>query len=448
MRPANLMRLNVLIIAFLLLHVELQAQDILEFFANEISLKEINAKRFKFRAYLRTETNDAEGGSVLFVQGGKKDTLNKFTNKFVKYSSSEYMMTGKGVINQPKWQEVYIEDTVPSDCNILYMGLATNYNGNFYVDNISLQIETAEKGWSTIYKNDFETSGSILKQIKNRAKNELFSTRLTTALPQSGKQCMQIVGKGIPTFGVNAAAGKFADVNGIKLYYEIYGKGQPLLVLHGNGGSISNAIDFYPDLIKKYKVIAIDSRGQGKSTDTDEPLTYEKMASDIHELLLQLNTDSVLIWGHSDGAILGLLMAMQYPKQVKKVLAFGANIQADTNALFPSDLDKMRNIISKPNTEKSIKKLMQLMIDYPNIPYEQLSKIQIPVLIMAGDRDMIRPEHTLRLFQNIPQSNLCIIPGTTHGAAWEKQALFKQLMFDFFDKPFQKPDSKSILDGY
>lgn len=448
MKAPNLIRLHVVILAFLLLHVELQAQDFFEFFSNEIPLKEITAKRFKFRAYLRTETKDTEGGSVLFVSAGKRDSMKKFTNKFVKYSSADYISSGKGVINQPKWQEVNIEDTLPSDCNILYAGLATNYNGNFYVDNISLQIETTEKGWSTIYKNDFENSGSILKQGNNRRKNEQYSSQLTRTLPQSGKQCMQIIGKGVSTFGVNAAAGKFADVNGIKLYYEIYGKGQPLLVLHGNGGSISNASDFYPDLIKKYKVIAIDSRGQGKSTDTDEPLTYEKMASDIHELLLQLNTDSVLIWGQSDGAILGLLMAMHYPKQVKKVLAFGANIQADTNALFPSDLDKMRKIISKPNTDKSTKKLMQLMIDYPNIPYEQLAKIQIPVLIMAGDRDMIRPEHTLRLFQNIPQSNLCIIPGATHGAAWEKQALFKQLLFDFFDKPFKKPDSSSILDWY
>jgi pimeloyl-ACP methyl ester carboxylesterase len=86
-------------------------------------------------------------------------------------------------------------------------------------------------------------------------------------------------------------------VNGIKLYYEIYGQGPPLVVLHGNGGSIKNATGFYPDLIKHYKVIAIDSRAQGRSTDTDKPLTYDQMAADVNSLLEQLQIDSVFIWG-------------------------------------------------------------------------------------------------------------------------------------------------------
>lgn len=449
MKQNNILLRTILIISVLSLYFELQAQYAFEVFAKEISLKGKNVTRFKLRAYLRTETKDIEGGSTLFIQAAKVDSAKKFINKMVKYSSPEYVTSNQGLINEPKWQEVYMEDTLPADCNVFYLGLFSNYNGNFFIDNISLQFQTPEQGWTIAYKNDFETSGSLLEQgNKKRGKNDLYSTKLTTTLPQSGRQSMQIIGKGIPTYGVNPAAGKFADVNGIKLYYEIYGKGQPLLVLHGNGGSISNATEFYPDLIKKYKVIGIDSRGQGKSTDTDEPLTYEQMASDIHELLLQLKIDSVLIWGHSDGAILGLILAMQYPKQVKKVLAFGANIQPDSNAIYPADTEKMRKIIRKEGTPKSQQKLMQLMIDHPNIPYEQLSKIQIPVLIMAGDRDMIRPEHTLRLFQHIPQSNLCIIPGATHGAAWEKQALFKQLMFEFFDKPFTMPDSKSLLDMY
>jgi pimeloyl-ACP methyl ester carboxylesterase len=82
------------------------------------------------------------------------------------------------------------------------------------------------------------------------------------------------------------------------------------------------------------------------------------------------------------------------------------------------------------------------MLDYPRIPFSDLSAIKIPVLIMAGDRDDMRPEHTLKLFQNIPKSQLCILPGTTHGAPWEKKDLFFKLLFDFFDKPFTMPTTE------
>jgi pimeloyl-ACP methyl ester carboxylesterase len=84
---------------------------------------------------------------------------------------------------------------------------------------------------------------------------------------------------------------------------------------------------------------------------------------------------------------------------------------------------------------------MKLMIDNPHIPYEKLSTIKAPVLIMAGDRDVIRPEHTLKIFQHIPNSHMSILPGATHGGSWEKQELFLQLLNEFFLKPFSKPDT-------
>jgi pimeloyl-ACP methyl ester carboxylesterase len=82
------------------------------------------------------------------------------------------------------------------------------------------------------------------------------------------------------------------------------------------------------------------------------------------------------------------------------------------------------------------------MLDYPRIPYSRLSQIQAPVLIMVGDRDVIRPEHTLKLFQSIKNSQLCIIPGATHGAAWEKKQYFLMVMDDFFNKPFEMPTTE------
>lgn len=246
----------------------------------------------------------------------------------------------------------------------------------------------------------------------------------------------------LPKYGFNDKAGGFIDVNGVKIYYEIYGEGQPLLVLHGNGGSIENAGIFYPELSKKFKVIAIDSRGQGRSGDADTALTYELMAADINAVMEKLQVDSAFIWGHSDGAILGLILAMDYPKRVKKLLAYGANLQPDSSAIGPWAVRGMERDFRK-STDAKEKKLVSLMLDHPNIPFSKLSQIKIPVLVMAGDRDIIRAEHTLQIFQHIPNSQLSIIPGATHSAAWEKKGLFLIMLNDFFSRNFSMPDSRA-----
>lgn len=132
---------------------------------------------------------------------------------------------------------------------------------------------------------------------------------------------------------------------------------------------------------------------------------------------------------------------MKYPKKVEKLLAFGANIQPDSTATFSWSINSSKKIV-KESLDAKEKKLNQLMLDYPNIPFSDLHQIKIPVLIMAGDRDAIRPEHTLKLFQNIPKSQLCIIPGATHGAPLEKKELFFKLLSDFFDKPFTMPTTE------
>ncbi|HPH86720.1 MAG TPA: alpha/beta hydrolase, partial [Ferruginibacter sp.] len=207
------------------------------------------------------------------------------------------------------------------------------------------------------------------------------------------------------------------------------------------GGSISSAGSHYPELIKKYKVIAIDSRSQGKSTDTDKPLTYDQMASDVNALLDQLHIDSAFIWGQSDGAILCLQLAMDYPKKVKRVVAYAPNIQPDSSAIFGWAVTAVNRVI-KTSTDKHEVKLYEMMRDYPNIPFEKLRTIKAPCLIMGGDRDVIRPEHLVKMFQYIPNSQLCILPGSTHGGAWEKRVMFLQILNDFFTKPFTMPTTE------
>ena len=119
------------------------------------------------------------------------------------------------------------------------------------------------------------------------------------------------------------------------MYYETYGKGEPLLIIHGNGGSINDFRYQIPYFSKGYKVILADSRAQGKSVDASDSLSYEMMTDDLSALLDTLHMDSVYVIGWSDGGINGLLLAMRHPEKVKKLAVTGANLWPDTTAVDP-----------------------------------------------------------------------------------------------------------------
>lgn len=235
-------------------------------------------------------------------------------------------------------------------------------------------------------------------------------------------------------YGNNPKAGHYADVNGIKLYYETYGSGEPLIMLHGNGGSIDAFRNQIPFFEKYYRVIAIDSRLQGKSGGSADTISYEMMASDFCALLDQLQIKSAYVLGWSDGGIDGILMALNCPDRVKKLAASGANTVADTTALSQADFVEMKKVVANPQSSPVEKALNQMMIDQPNIAYSELGKIKCPVLIMAGDRDMIKPEHTLKIFQSIPGASLCIFPDSHHGVCQQHPELFNETVLKFFRK--------------
>jgi pimeloyl-ACP methyl ester carboxylesterase len=235
-------------------------------------------------------------------------------------------------------------------------------------------------------------------------------------------------------YGDNSQAGRYADVNGIKLYYETYGTGEPLIMLHGNGGSIDAFRNQIPFFEKYYQVIAIDSRLQGKSGGSPDKISYDLMASDFCALLDQLNIKSAYVLGWSDGGIDGILMTLNCPDRVKKLAASGANTVPDTTALSQADFDEMKKVVANPKSTPIEKALNQMMIDQPNIAYSELLKIKCPVLIMAGDRDMIKPEHTLKIFQSIPGASLCIFPDSHHGVCQQHPELFNETVLRFFQK--------------
>jgi pimeloyl-ACP methyl ester carboxylesterase len=247
-------------------------------------------------------------------------------------------------------------------------------------------------------------------------------------------------------FGANAALGKYADINGIKLYYEIYGEGEPLMLFHGNGGSIASFASEIPELSKHFKVIAVDSRAQGKSTDSSAEITYALMASDMSALIDQLRLGSVNVMGWSDGGNVGLELALAHPEQVKKLVTFGANYTHVDFEAAPNDVKMQSDDPRVARTAAAIaeakktmsprspavrKKLDDLMAKYPNITTAQLQTIEMPVLVIAGDHDAIKLEQTISLFRNLPHAQLWIVPGATHFVAMEQPDLVNRQVIVF-----------------
>jgi pimeloyl-ACP methyl ester carboxylesterase len=250
-------------------------------------------------------------------------------------------------------------------------------------------------------------------------------------------------------FGSNKAMGKYYDIRGMKMYAEVYGKGQPLLIIHGNGGSINNFLYQIPYFSKKYKVIIADSRAQGKSKDAGDSLTYEMMADDYAALLDVLHIDSAYVIGWSDGGINGLLLAIRHPEKVKKMAITGANLEPDTTAVPQLIWDmvmpaftELKNKPDKTNEEKNSLKLYKLLAEQPHIPLASLQIITCPTLVIGGDHDVIKEEHTLLIYKNILKSYLWILPGSGHSTPIVYKDDFNKIVDRFFSNPYRTFDGE------
>ena len=253
-------------------------------------------------------------------------------------------------------------------------------------------------------------------------------------------------------YGRNVKAGHYINTRGFKMYYETYGKGEPLLIIHGNGGSINNFLYQIPYFSKEYKVILADSRAQGKSTDNGDSLSYEMMTDDLNALLDSLHLDSCYVIGWSDGGINGLLLAIRHPDKVKKLAVTGANLWPDTSAInafaYNWAMNLNATLRSKQQTQdtKNEGKLAHLLSYEPHISLEQLHTIRCPTLVIGGDHDIILPKHTMLIAQNIPQSYLWILPNSGHSTPIYYKDEFNKTVNDFFKKPYRKIEGFGIFE--
>ncbi|HJW42013.1 MAG TPA: alpha/beta hydrolase [Rhizomicrobium sp.] len=254
---------------------------------------------------------------------------------------------------------------------------------------------------------------------------------------------------GIPRFYVWRSLGgeyhgsRRVAVNGITLYTETYGSGPPVLLVHGAGGFLETMHCFITALAPTHTVIAVDSRGQGRSTDGPGPITYSGMSDDMVALMDALHIRQADVVGWSDGGIIGLDMAMRHPGRVRRLIAVGANYDTtgiDPKEFTPAAYDEQAREI-KPFYDSiapdpkhfpiMVRKIKTLVTTEPHYTLAELGTIRAQVLIVAGERDMILRQHTDALAHAIPGAQEIIVPGATHFGPLESPAAYEAIAVKF-----------------
>ena len=232
-------------------------------------------------------------------------------------------------------------------------------------------------------------------------------------------------------YGKNKS-GKYIDINDAKIYYEEYGQGEPLIFLHGNNGSIEDFYQQIPFFAKHYRVIALDTRGQGRSTDlTNTPYTYEEFANDLLQVIQKLNLKKVNLVGWSDGGNTALIFNAQYSEIINKIVTIGAVL--NPNGVSEELIGSLKNLANKPS-ENTNSRLIELMLNEPNITKSELNKIQNPVLVIAGEKDEVKESYTKEIQQNISKAELLIIPNSTHYVPFEQPKILNEAILKFLKK--------------
>ena len=237
--------------------------------------------------------------------------------------------------------------------------------------------------------------------------------------------------------------GKYANVNGMKMYYEVSGKGDPLIVLHGAYMNIISMGEIIPKLARTHKVYALEFQGHGRTTDIDRPITYPNLADDVAAFMDAVGLKKTDIFGYSVGAEVGLQLAIRYPEKVSRLIAASGAYdlegwQPEYKAAIPQMTVEMmvnlpfaedyRKLAPNPDGFPALVEKMIALEKEPMAWEEDVKKLKTPVLIIAGDADVATLEHTIAMFRllgggvmgdigkPLPDSRLAIMPATSHTA--------------------------------
>lgn len=219
----------------------------------------------------------------------------------------------------------------------------------------------------------------------------------------------------------------YSEVNGLKMYYEIYGQGKPLVLIHGGGSTIqSNFGKVIPLFAKNRKVIAVELQAHGRTSDRNTDLSFEQDADDIATLLKNLNIDKADFFGFSNGGTTTLQIAIRHPEIVNKIVVGSALAKRNGVPDWFWDFMKQAKLENMPEQLKTAYKQVapdtnglqimhdrdaKRMVNFKDISDEQIKSIKAPTLIIIADKDVITPEHAIELHRQIANSELAIIPG-------------------------------------
>lgn len=247
----------------------------------------------------------------------------------------------------------------------------------------------------------------------------------------------------------------------VKLYYEIIGQGQPLL-LHGNRQSHHIFHAYLPALATDFQVILMDSRAHGHSTMTKDyaeaAFSIRDMADDVRKLLDHLGIQKVTLLGYSDGANIALEFASRYPERTRAVIAVSGNA-SPAGLRFPvrigtqlegAVLDALQRHLPTGRFRTVLRRQLQtnrLLTDAPDLPAERLQRIVAPVLLLAGTRDLIKTSHTRWMASEIPHSRLCLIAGGTHQALFQQKEQCLREIHTFLEKFETAPHSPTPMES-
>lgn len=223
----------------------------------------------------------------------------------------------------------------------------------------------------------------------------------------------------------------------ISLYYQEKGKGQPFILLHGNGEDgfyFDHQTEYFSD---RFRMIAVDTRGHGKSPRGAAPFTMEQFAEDLNELMVKMEIPKAIILGFSDGANIAMKFALRYPDKVIALILNSGNLNAQgikKTILFPIELGyKLTKLFAdRSEAAKRSMELLGLMLGEPNIRPDELHSIQVPTLVITGTRDMIKRDHTEEIAKNIPNAKLSFIGGD-HFIANKKAISFNKEVERFLE---------------